>query len=415
MSFPFYKQLDTMDCGSTCLRIIAKYYGRGISLKQLRDICPTSREGISMLGISDAAEKMGFHTIGAILTWKQFCEEVKLPCIVHWNQQHFVVVYKIKKNRVYVSDPNLGLLEYSIADFLKCWISCQNKDMQSCGTALMLEPTPSFYEWEDTVSEVSFSYFLHYLEPHKSAIKHIMLCLLAGVCLSFILPFVSQSVIDEGISMGNLNFVIVLLVAQVAMVFGQMANNFVRSWLMLYVTSCLSISLISDFLAKLMRLPIAFFDTKMIGDIMQRIGDHNRIQTFLTESFLSIVISVVTFILYGLIMAGYNLSIMFVFMVGSIVYILWVMLFMKYRKKLDYMRFQVATSNQSNLIQLVSGMQDVKLNNCEIQKRWEWERIQVKMFRISLKCLTLKQVQNIGGAFVEQIKNIIISRPLKTI
>lgn len=409
MAFPNYRQLDSMDCGSTCLRIIAKHYGKSISIQHLREICSITREGISMLGISDAAEKIGFHTIGAILTWQQLCDEVKLPCIVHWNQKHFVVVYKIKKDKVYVSDPEFGLLEYTKTDFLKCWLSCKNETMQNCGIALIIEPTPFFYEEDEACSKINVFFFLHYLKPHKSSVKQVFLCLLVGSILNVILPFVSQSIVDEGISLGNLDFVIVLLIAQIAIVFGQMTNNFVRSWLMLYMTSCLSISLISDFLAKLMRLPISFFDSKMIGDIMQRIGDHNRIQTFLTESLLSIIISAITFIVYGLIIAGYNMSIMLVFVIGSISYILWVLLFVRYRKKLDYMRFQVSSSNQSNLIQLVTGMQDIKLNNCEKHKRWEWERIQVKLFKINIKCLNLGQVQNIGGTFIDQIKNIIIT------
>lgn len=406
--FPHILQHDSMDCGPTCLRMIAKYYGKNYSLQTLRDKCHITRGGVSMLGISDAAESIGFRTIGVKLTWNQLREEMPLPCIVHWNQNHFVVVYAIeKKGFVTVADPAAGILKYSVNDFLKCWLQSEDNEH---GLALILEPTPTFYKEEgEEDRNYGFLYILRYLRPYRSYIIQILLAMLTASIISLILPFITQSVVDTGISSGNLSFVVMLLIAQLALTMGGMTNNLIRSWLMLHTTSRVSISLISDFLCKLMKLPIAFFDSKMVGDIMQRIGDYNRIQTFLTGSLLSMVIAVVSLLIYSVIMAGYNALIFAVFISGSALYIGWVLVFMKRRKKLDYMRFQQASANQSNIVQMIGGMQDIKLNNCERQKRWDWENIQAKLFKVSVKSLSLGQVQEVGSTFIDQTKNILIS------
>lgn len=419
MSFPTYRQLDSMDCGPTCLRIIAAYYGRVWSLQTLRDKCHISREGVSLLGISDAAEAIGFRTMGVKISFEQLCDEAVLPCVVHWNQRHFIVVYRIEHRRgqtwVHVSDPASGLLRYSKEDFLKLWLSIRAEDLDSdlhneLGVALMMGPTPKFYEEKgEEEQHKGISGLLKYLRPYKKFILQLLLAMLTGSIISLILPFLTQSVIDVGIGTGDLNFVVVILVAQVVLTLGQMANELIRSWLMLHMSTRVSISLISDFLAKLMRLPISFFDSKMVGDIMQRIGDHSRIQTFLTSSLLSIVMAVMTFIVYSAVMGGYNLQILGVFLLGSTLYICWILLFMKRRRKLDYMRFQEAAANQSSIVQLISGMQDIKLNGCEKQKRWDWERIQARLFNVSVKGLVLGQTQQVGGTFIDQTKNVFIS------
>lgn len=412
-SFPSYQQLDSMDCGSTCLRIVAKYYGKTYSAATLRERCVTTREGVSLLAISDVAENLGFRTISVKIPFARLREEAPLPCIVHWNQQHFIVVYKIHKGRVYVSDPAAGLLVYSEEQFCKCWLSCENANHERCGIALLMEPTPHFYDEEgENIKKnqaLSLRLMLRYLKPYKQYLIQLVLGMLLDSVLSLILPFITQAIVDTGIGTNNLHFVVVMLIAQVALVLGMTANSFIRSWLMLHMTTRISVSLITDFLAKLMRLPIAFFDSKKLGDILQRIGDHSRIQSFLTGSLLSIFMAVVTFVVYGCIMAGYNLKILAVFLTGSILYVGWVLLFLKRRKKLDYMRFQEAARNQSNLVQLVTGMQEIKLNHCEKQKRWDYERIQARLFRISMKGLTLGQTQEIGGVFIDQTKNILIS------
>lgn len=401
-----------MDCGPTCLKMVAKFYGKNYSLQNLRDRCHITREGVSLLGISDAAESIGFRTTGVKVTWTQMVEEMPMPCIVHWNQRHFVVVYDVvKKHGVYkvmVADPASGLLEYTEEDFRGLWLESERKTE---GIALILEPTPKFYEEEgdDERRHYGFGYVLKYLRPYRTYIIQILLAMLTASVISLLMPFITQSVVDKGIGTGSLSLIVVLLIAQLTLTLGGLANNLIRSWLMLHTTSRVSISLISDFLCKLMRLPIAFFDSKMVGDIMQRIGDYNRIQTFLTGSLLSMVIAVVSFVVYGLIMAGYNATIFIVFLIGASLYVLWVLLFMKRRRKLDYMRFQQASANQSNIVQLIGGMQEIKLNNCEKQKRWEWEAIQARLFKVGVKSLTLGQVQEIGCTFIDQTKNILMS------
>ena len=401
-----------MDCGPACLRMVARFYGKSYSLQNLRDRCHITREGVSLLGISDAAESIGFRTTGVKVTWTQMVEEVPMPCIVHWNQRHFVVVYDVVKKRgsykVVVADPASGLLEYRAEDFLKSWLESEEKTE---GIALILEPTPKFYEevGDDERRHYGFGYVFKYLRPYRSYITQILLAMLTASVISLLMPFITQSVVDKGIGTGSLSLIVVLLIAQLTLTLGGLANNLIRSWLMLHTTSRVSISLISDFLCKLMKLPIAFFDSKMVGDIMQRIGDYNRIQTFLTGSLLSMVIAVVSFVVYGFIMAGYNATIFIVFLIGASLYVLWVLLFMKRRRKLDYMRFQQASANQSNIVQLIGGMQEIKLNNCEKQKRWEWEAIQARLFKVGVKSLTLGQVQEIGSTFIDQTKNILMS------
>lgn len=418
--FPTYRQLDSMDCGPTCLRIIAAHYGRIWSLQTLREKCHISREGVSLLGISDAAESIGFRTIGAKISFSQLCEEAILPCVAHWNQNHFIVVYKIEHHRgqtwIHVSDPASGLLRYSKDDFLRSWLSIHvntpdnDNVIERLGIVLLIEPTPKFYEEKGDEKHYKGIFgLLKYLRPYKQFIVQLFLAMLTGSFISLIFPFLTQSVIDVGIGTDDLNFVVVILVAQVVLTLGQMANDLIRSWLMLHMNTRVSISLISDFLAKLMRLPISFFDSKMVGDIMQRIGDHSRIQIFLTSSLLSIVMAIMTFVVYSIVIGGYNLMILGVFLLGCVLYICWILLFMKKRRKLDYMRFQEASTNQSNIVELISGMQDIKLNGCEKQKRWDWERIQVRLFNINVKGLILGQTQQVGGTFIDQIKNVIIS------
>jgi len=361
---------------------------------------------------------LGFHTAGIKLTWEQLRDEMPLPCIAHWNQNHFIVIYKIAKKRgeryVYVSDPAVGLLKYTEEQFLKSWLEIKGeKGQNDQGILLLVETTPRFYEQRDGEEKkgdrFTLARLVGYLRPHRRSLVQLVLAMIAGSLLSLILPFITQGVVDQGVALGRLDFVKTMLIAQLLIVFGQLANELIRSWLMLHITARVSISLISDFLSKLMRLPIAFFDTKMTGDIMQRIQDHSRIQSFLTNSLISIVIAAVLLLLYGSILGGYNLTILLVFLVGSMVYAGWILLFLRWRKQLDYKRFQESANNQGNIVQLIGGMQDIKLNNCEKQKRWEWERIQARLFKISISGLTLSQTQQIGGTFIDQAKNIFIS------
>lgn len=413
--FPNYKQLDSMDCGPTCLRMVAKYYGRNFSVQDLREKSFITREGVSMLGISDAAEAIGIRTNGIKITFEQLVKEKPLPCILHWNQNHFVVCYSIKKKRdldyeIKISDPVGEKYTMNKAEFLKCWASSLSQG-EDIGTILLLDPTPDFYNQDDGLekSNKSMYYFLGYLRPYKSQIIQLIIGLLTGSALSLILPFLTQAVVDQGIGNNNLSFVTLVLIAQLILFITQLAVEFIRNWITLHVNSRISISLISDFLSKLMKLPLRFFDTKNVGDIMQRIGDNDRIKSFLTGSTLTTLFSFVNFIIFAFILAYYSFTILGVFILGNFLYILWILVFLRYRRKLDMARFTQASAEQSNLVQIVTGMQEIKLNNCEKQQRWKWERIQVKLFKISIKGLALGQYQQIGSVFFSQTTSLFIS------
>ena len=416
MPFPNYTQLDAMDCGPTCVRMIAKYYGKIYSLQTLRNHSFMTRAGVSLLGIGDAAESIGFRTTGVRITFKQLIEEAPLPCVLHWNQNHFVVCYKIKKGSgkkgatVYISDPTGSRIKYAESEFLKHWISSRNNNQDS-GTALLMTPGPEFYDEPDERKQKSKSlgFFFKYLRPYKNQIVQLSIGMVVGIALEAVFPFLTQSLVDTGIGTANLDFITLILISQLILFVTQLAVDFIQSRIILNVNSRINISLISDFLAKLMRLPMSFFDTKMIGDIMQRIGDHDRIQSFLTGSSLATLFSLVNFIVFGVILAYYNSTILAIFILGNMLYILWILAFMKKRRELDYKRFAQEADEQSTVIQLITGMQEIKLGNCEKQKRWQWERIQVKLFKISVKGLSLGQYQQSGSVFFSQTTNILIS------
>lgn len=409
MSFYFTNQHDAMDCGPTCLKMIAQYHGRTFSLEKLRELCRISKEGVSMLGISMAAENIGFKTLGVHINFNQLKDEVPMPCIVHWKQNHFVVVYRIKRGKVYVADPAHGLIKYDIKEFLSCWISTRNDDKPE-GIALLLEPQPDFFKSDgETLDKTKFSFVLQYLKPYRKLVFQLLLGMLLGTLLQLIFPFLTQGIVDYGIGTNNLNFVTTILIAQLTLYAAQTSVDFLRSWILLHISTRINISIISDFLIKLMKLPIGFFDTKMIGDLLQRIGDHHRIESFLTSSTLNTIFSFISLIVFICVLAFYNLKILMIFLIASAIYVMWIILFLKKRKEIDYKRFNQASAEHSNLIQLINGMQEIKLNNCEKQKRWEWENIQAKLFKVSIKGLALSQYQQSGAFFINETKNILVS------
>lgn len=407
--FPHYRQLDAMDCGPTCLRIIAKYYGKSYSLQTLRDKSYITREGVSLLGISDAAESIGFRTLAAKIPFDKLKEEAPTPFIAHWRQQHFIVVYGFKKNHVLVSDPAHGLVKLTKQEFLDGWLSDTDQGKE-IGVVLLLEPAPDFYTTEDEKLDKSgFQFLFRYLTPYKKFIVQLFIGMLVGSLLQLIFPFLTQSIVDIGIQNQDLNFVTLILIAQVMLFLSRTAVEFIRGWILLHLGTRINISILSDFLIKLMKLPVSFFDTKMIGDLLQRIGDHSRIESFLTSSTLNILFSFINLIIFGVVLAIYDLKIFAIFFIGSAIYMAWIMIFMKKRRDLDYKRFDQMSSNQSNLIQLITGMQEIKLHNSEKQKRWEWERIQAKLFKVSISGLALNQYQEAGSSFINELKNIIIT------
>jgi ATP-binding cassette subfamily B protein len=408
--FPHYTQLDAMDCGPTSLRMITKYYGRNYSLQTLREKAFITREGVSMLGISDAAESIGYRTNGVKISLPQLKKKAPLPCILHWNQNHFVVLYKIKKDGFYIADPASKRIVFTEEEFKRCWISTKTGE-EDTGTALLLEPGPEFYEQEDEqeARNKGISFFFRYLNPYRREFVQLILGMATVSILQLIMPFLTQALVDTGIRDGNLNFITMILIAQLVIFVARLSVDFIRNWILLHVNTRINIALISDFLSKLMRLPIRFFDTKMVGDIMQRIGDHSRIESFLTGSSVNTLFSFVNFIVFGMVLAYYNLMILGLFLLGNGLYVVWILAFMKYRRELDIKRFSQAAAEQSNLFQLITGMQEIKLNNCETEKRWQWERIQVKLFKISIRGLALEQYQQLGSVFFNQTTNILIS------
>lgn len=409
--FPFYQQLDQKDCGPTCLKIVAKHYGKVYDIDFLREKAHITQQGSSYGGIAEAAEVIGMHSLGASITYDVLEKEAPLPLIAHWRQRHFVVVYKVEKDKVWVSDPAHGLIRYTKAEFLDGWIPRKTKTHDAEGAVLLLEPTPNFYNNEEILSEKSlgFRFLVPYFRSHKKVIAQVFIGLLVVTLLQLALPFLTQAVVDYGINYQNLNFVYIILLAQLAFFISTTSIQIIRDWLMLHMTSRINIRLLSDFLVKLMNLPILFFDRKNIGDLLQRIQDHTRIQSFISSSTFSALFSFINIIVFSFVLAFYNRFIFLVFASGTLLYLLWTVLFLKRRKELDYKQFDLASGNQSSIVQLLNGMQEIKLNGSERRRRWEWETIQARLYKVSVKGLALQQTQTIGGTSINQLKNIVIT------
>lgn len=407
--FPFYHQHDANDCGPTCLRMIAAHYGKRYSLEYICEQACFIRTGISLLGISEAAERLGFRAIGAKIDFTKL-EKVPMPCIVYWNQRHFVVVYQIdnKKGIVSIADPAQGLLKLSIEEFCDCWMNTDRDNGK--GAVLLLEPTSSFYKKEAPLEHKgNFLSLLQYLRQYKNLIFQLVLGLSFGSLLQLILPFLTQATVDIGIKNQNLHFVYVILLAQLMLTISGSALGFVRGWILLHIGTRVNIALISDFLTKLMKLPIGYFDSKMTGDLLQRIGDHDRIQLFLTSSSLNILFSIFNVLIFGIVLCLYSLRIFLLFLAGSLIYYFWIQLFMRKRAEIDHRTFSQQAAHQSNIVQLITGMQEIRLNNCERRKLWEWQNIQAKLFNLRIKSLVIGQYQESGAILINQVKNILIT------
>ena len=414
--FPHYKQNNAMDCGPTCLRIIARYYELDYSPEMLRRHCHVSRTGVNLLGISDAAEYIGLETVGVKMTFEQLAEEGVFPCILYWNQNHFVVCYGIERRkgggyRIHISDPASQRLTYTQEEFEKCWTGARDGggDKKS-GVALMVEPGDNWGKVEDEYrkNRRSILSFARYFTPYRRMIAQLLLAMLLGSLIQLVLPFLSQAMVDQGINGRNLNIITLILLAQLGFFVATLSIDYIRSWIMLHINSRIDIALIADFLIKLTAMPLQFFDSRMTGDILQRIGDHGRIKNFLLGNSMRIVFSTVNFIVFLCILAYYHTTVLAIFLTGNALYVAWISFFMRYRRELDIKRFNLSAQEQSKMIQLVQGMQDIKLNNSERQKRWEWERIQVKLFGIGLKGLRIGQVQQSGSVFFTQTTHILI-------
>lgn len=394
-----------MDCGPTCLRMIVKHYGRNYPIQKLRALCQINRGGVNLLGISEAAEKIGFRSLGVKLTIDQL-KEVELPCILHWKQDHFVTLYKVKKDLFYIADPGTGLIKLTEKEFIKDWFS--HKEMYD-GISLLLSPTPQFYEQEDEKNKLNWWSILRYFYAYRKLFIQLVIGLSIGTLLSLVTPFLTQSMVDIGINTRNISFVYLILIAQVMLFIGNLSVNFIRSWILLHVSSRINISILTDFLIKLMKLPVSYFETKTTGDIMQRMNDQLNIESFLTGTTLSTLFSMVNLVIFTIILIYYNTLIFVVSAISTILYTIWIVAFLKRRREINYKQFDYSSANQSNVVELVNGMQEIKLNNCEQQKRWGWEHVQASLFKFKVKNLALSQYQSAGSSFINQAKNITIT------
>lgn len=409
--FPFYKQPDGMDCGPTCLRMIAKHYGKSVSIETLREFSGTTRQGSSLTGISQAAEQIGFRTLGVKIDLLNLLEHAPLPCIVLWNHKHYVVVYKLKRGKIAVADPAHGLLTFSHREFLENWIGRHANERTEEGICLLLEPTAAFSEelGYEPESKTGFSFLFRHLKPYRKLLVQVSLGLLASSLLQLIFPFLTQSVVDIGIQNKDLHFLYLVLIGQLFVFLGRSVIEIIRSWILLHLSARINISLVSGFLVKLMALPISFFDVKLTGDLMLRIGDHERVEQLLTSQSLNVLFSAFNFIVFGAVLAVYNVSVFGLFLAGTALYFAWVRYFIKKRRDLDHKRFSQMSIDQSKIMELINGMQEIKLHNAERKKRWEWEAVQVRLYRLRMEGLRLEQVQSNGAAIINEVKNILIS------
>lgn len=409
MSFPFYKQLNAMDCGPTCLRMVSKYYGKHYNADKLRQKTGYSKEGVSLLGISETAESIGFRTRGMKITLAQLAQ-VQLPCILHWEQNHFVVLTDISKKKAIVADPGKNIVSYSMDEFLRHWISSDTDNGQQTGIALLLEPSPYFYEtMGEKERKLSWKLVLQYLAQSRFQLIQVFTALALSSLLQLAVPFLTQTFVDNGINGRNLQYVVIVLLAQLMLSFSQTVIGFIRGRLMLRISNILNLQILSDFWIKLTRLPVSYFDVHHTGDTLQRIGDHKTIQSFLTGTTLNLLFSMFTFIVYAAVLVTYSTTLFILLVIGSAVSFGWVRIFMPVRRKINYESFHLSSKENTATLQLIQGMQEIRLNNAEKQKRWDWENIQAAVFKLNFKGLNYSQLQSAGGLLINQAQSIAIS------
>lgn len=406
-----------MDCGPASLAMIVSYYGREPDIDRLRDLCALGKTGVSLLGISKAAEEIGLKTIGGRVSFDTLVEEAPLPCIAHWDQNHFVVIDRMTRRRggdytIHIADPGKGLRSLDRKTFCDHWVSTVTGGEER-GIVLLLEPTEAFYapeeDGERRGKRGNLRFLMGYLRRYRRYFVQLILGLIVGALLQLIFPFLTQAIVDVGIGSRDIGFIWTILLAELMLLLSRTGIDFVRSKILLHISKRINISLISDFFIKLMRLPMRFFDTKLMGDLLQRIEDHRRVEQFLTSSSLSLLFSFVTFVVFGIVLAVYDWLIFTVFVVATLIYAGWILLFLRKRRELDYAYFEQAGRNQSVTYQLINGMQEIKLQGCEQRKRWEWEDVQADLFGVNLRALNLRQLQQIGSVTINELKNILIT------
>ena len=405
-TFPFYKQLDYRDCGPTCLRMIAKFYGKTLSREFLRDKAGITRLGVTMAGIADAAEAIEMRTLGMRIALESLVKEAPTPFIVPWRQKHFLVVYKTTKDRIFVADPAQGLLDYSHEDFQEAWTNTADKN----GFVLLLEPNQNFNQLEeDKTKDNGFGFLWPYLKPYKKLINQLLIGLLVGTIIQFIMPFLMQSVVDVGVNNQDIPFIYLILIAQLVLFLSQTLVSIFREWLLLHVSGRFNIKMVSDFLFKMLKLPVNFFDTRNTGEHLQRIQDHTRVQNFVSSSSFNMLYSIVLFVVFNFVLAYYNLTIFVVFFIGAVCYVGWTLFFLKRRAELDFKRFDEQSQSQTSLVQIINGVREIKINNSQRKNRWKWEQVQISLFKTSMSSLKLAQYQSIGSNSINEVKNIIIT------
>ena len=410
MQFPLYRQRDSLLCGITSLQMICKYYRACPTPDYLQKLCQEGSEGISLATLKFGAEHLGFKCLCGLSDLEELSKS--LPCILHWNQNHFVVLYKVKKGKTfYIADPGKGLIKYTLEEFKKHWVSTQSEGEEK-GIAMFLEPTPAFYEKQidaQPIEERSFKFLFGYIKQYRKYFGQIVLGLLVGSLLQLILPFLTQSIVDVGIKNQNIGFIWLILLGQLMLTVSRTAIDFIRRWLLLHISLRINISLVSDFFIKLLKLPMSFFDTKLMGDLMQRMGDHSRVNSFLTQQTLNIVFSLFTFVVFSIVLLTYNWLVFTIFMLGSLLYGGWLALFLRRRKVLDYELFAQQAINNNKTYEFITSMQEIKLQDCEQRRRWEWEDVQADLFGVQMKSLKLQQTQEAGSIFINELKNIVIT------
>jgi len=408
-SFPFYQQLDTTDCGAACLKMVARHFGRFYSLDRLRELTYIGKEGVSLLGISDAAEHIGLQSLAVKTTFDRLADDIPLPCIAHWNQEHFVVIHKVTQKNIWVADPAAGKFKLSKAEFLENWTS-DREGGKDLGVLLILETTPEFFQGEEEKADkAGFRYLFSYLKKYSNLIFQIVLGLLLGSILQLIFPFFTKSIVDIGIRQVDVSFVGMVIIAQVILLLTQVFVNYFRNRILIHVGVRVNISIISDFLIKLTRLPLRFFDSKKTGDLLQRIADHQRVERFLTSTTLTSIFSFFNLFAFAVILAYWSATVFFIFFIGIAINLAWVFFFQRLQRDIEYKRFDQSAENQSSLVELINGMQEVKLHNAEKQKRWAWERIEARLFRTGIGSLNLEQLQHSGAQFINESKNLVIT------
>ena len=412
MRFPFQQQHDSMQCGIACLQMVCRHFGRKYSCRMLESYCAASTEGVSLKGISDAATELGLQVCSGRIGLERLCRN-PLPCILHWNQNHFVVLYRIKgkrKRTFCITDPAKGLLSYTEQEFRRHWLSTVT-DGEERGIALFLQPTPAFYSHSEEPSDEkrSFSFLFGYVRKYRNHFGQIAWGLLLGCVLQLIFPFLTQAIVDVGIRQQDVGFIYLILLGQFMLVLSRTAVDFIRRWILLHISIRINISLVSDFFIKLLKLPMPFFDTKLMGDLLQRMSDHRRVEQFLTTQTLTVMFSLLSFIVFGVVLWNYNLPVFLVFLLGSGAYTGWIALFLKRRKQIDYLYFEQQARNNNCTYRFITSMQEIKLQDCERRRRWEWEDVQTDLFEVQTKSLKLQQMQEAGSLFINELKNMIIT------